>query len=143
AHWLYKDSERYDETLQLKIRWLRNFISAAPSPSDAESLERVTSKLLADREYAFTPKGDVVELRAGATPLDFAYQVHTEIGHRCRGARVDGRIVPLTHRLETGQQVEIITAANAQPSRDWLRPGAGYLASARSRAKVRAWLRRQ
>ena len=90
-----------------------------------------------------SPRGDVVEMPAGATPLDFAYHVHTEIGHRCRGAKVNGRIVPLTYTVQNGDKIEIITAKQAQPSRDWLNPQRGYLAASRSRAKLRNWFRQQ
>jgi len=93
--------------------------------------------------YAVSPKGDVVELPALATPLDFAYHVHTQVGHRCRGAKVNGRIVPLTYHVENGDQIEIITGSQAQPSRDWLSPKLGYLAGARARSKVRNWFRLQ
>ncbi len=96
-----------------------------------------------DRVYAVSPKGDVVELPARATPLDFAYHVHTQVGHRCRGAKINGRIVPLTHQVENGDQIEIITGSQAHPSRDWLSPKLGYLAGARARAKVRNWFRLQ
>jgi len=93
--------------------------------------------------YVLTPKGEVIDLVRGATPLDFAYQVHTALGHRCRGAKVNGRIVPLTHALANGEIVEIITGKHEAPSRDWLAPEQGYLVSARNRSKVRAWFRRQ
>src|SRR5690606_1676270 len=86
-----------------------------------------------------TPKGEVIDLPAGATPLDFAYRVHTEVGHRCRGAKVDGRIVPLGHKLRSGDRVEILTAKTGEPRRDWLVEANGFLASPRSREKVRAW----
>src|SRR5690606_29025120 len=92
-----------------------------------------------DRVYALTPKGEVVDLPMGATPLDFAYHVHTEVGHRCRGAKVNGRIVPLDHRLQSGDRVEIMTAKTGEPRRDWLVQSNGFLASSRSREKVRNW----
>ena len=96
-----------------------------------------------DRVYGISPKGDVVELPAGATPLDFAYHVHTQVGHRCRGAKVNGRIVPLTYHVKNGDKIEIITGSQPQPSRDWINAKLGYLASARNRAKVRNWFRHQ
>jgi GTP pyrophosphokinase len=102
----------------------------------------VRAELFEDRIYALTPKGEVVDLPPGATPLDFAYHVHTDLGHRCRGARVDGRIVPLTRVLANGEVVEIITHKHPQPSRDWLSETAGFLLSPRSRSKVRAWFRK-
>jgi GTP pyrophosphokinase len=93
--------------------------------------------------YVFSPKGDVVDLPQGATPLDFAYYIHTEIGHRCRGAKVNGRLVPLDYELHTGEQVEILTAKRGGPSRDWLNPQVGYIKTARAREKVRRWFRKQ
>ena len=96
-----------------------------------------------DRIYAISPKGHVFEMTAGATPLDFAYHVHTQVGHRCRGAKVNGRIVPLTYKVNNGDKIEIITANQPNPSRDWLNPQLGYLAATRSRSKVRSWFRQQ
>jgi GTP pyrophosphokinase len=101
------------------------------------------AELFEDRVYALTPKGEVIDLPRGATPLDFAYHVHTSLGHRCRGAKVNGRIVPLTRALANGEIVEIITARHEAPSRDWLAPEQGYLISPRNRGKVRAWFRKQ
>jgi GTP pyrophosphokinase len=109
---------------------------------EGDLIERAKSELFADRIYAMTPRGELVDLPRGATPLDFAYQVHTALGHRCRGAKIDGRIVPLNQPLANGGVVEIITGKQAAPSRDWLSPELGYLASPKSRAKVRAWFRR-
>ncbi|MGH8167113.1 MAG: TGS domain-containing protein, partial [Woeseiaceae bacterium] len=106
-------------------------------------LEQIRGDVFEDRVYALSPKGDVVEMPEGATPLDFAYHVHTQVGHRCRGAKVNGRIVPLTYKVQNGDKIEIITAREPQPSRDWLNPQGGYLAAARSRAKVRNWFRQQ
>src|SRR5690606_11216375 len=100
------------------------------------------TELVEDRIYALTPKGEVIDLPRGATPLDFAYRVHTEVGHRCRGAKVDGRIVPLDHVLRSGDRVEILTGKVSEPRRDWLLATSGYLASPRSREKVRAWFHR-
>jgi GTP pyrophosphokinase len=97
--------------------------------------------LFEDRVYAVSPKGDVVEMPANSTALDFAYHVHTEVGHRCRGAKLNGRIVQLTYKVRNGDKIEIITGGRALPSRDWLSPQLGYLASARSRSKVRNWFR--
>ena len=101
------------------------------------------TELFEDRVYALTPKGEVIDLPRGATPLDFAYQIHTSLGHRCKGAKVNGRIVPLTYTLENGEVVEIITGKLESPSRDWLAPEQGYLGSPHSRTKVRAWFRKQ
>jgi (p)ppGpp synthase/HD superfamily hydrolase len=106
-------------------------------------VDTLKSDVLEDRVYVFTPKGQVLDLPAGSTPVDFAYYVHTEVGHRCRGARVNGRLVQLTHKLQNGDQVEIITAKRGGPSRDWLNQHLGYVGSARSRQKIRRWFRDQ
>jgi GTP pyrophosphokinase len=144
AHWRYKEGAARDAAYDRKIEWLRELLApAADGESDSDFLSRVRADLFDDRVYALTPKGEVVDLPSGATPLDFAYHVHTELGHRCRGARVNGRIVPLNHRLANGEVVEIIGGKKAQPSRDWLVERDGYLASPRSRAKVRAWFKRR
>ncbi|MES2857839.1 MAG: bifunctional (p)ppGpp synthetase/guanosine-3',5'-bis(diphosphate) 3'-pyrophosphohydrolase [Pseudomonadota bacterium] len=146
AHWRYKEGgsggSHAGAAMDKRIAWMRQLLEqAADAARDGESspLGGVDSELVEDRVYALTPKGEVVDLQQGATVLDFAYQVHTEVGHRCRGAKVDGRIVPLTHQLRSGDRVEILTAKSAEPRRDWLQPSAGFLASNRSRDKVRAW----
>src|SRR6476620_11583742 len=105
-------------------------------------MRELGSELAEDRIYVLTPRGEVVDLPQGATPLDFAYHVHTEVGHRCRGAKVDGRIVPLDHKLHSGDRVEIRVAKPGEPRRDWLVASNGFLASARSREKVRNWFNR-
>jgi GTP pyrophosphokinase len=144
AHWRYKEGAARDAAYDRKIEWLRELLApASEAESDSDFLSRVRADLFDDRVYALTPKGEVVDLPSGATPLDFAYHVHTELGHRCRGARVNGRIVPLNHRLANGEVVEIIGGKKAQPSRDWMIEREGYLVSPRGRAKVRAWFKRQ
>jgi len=144
AHWRYKEGGTRDAAYDRKIEWLRELLApAAEAESDSDFLSRVRSDLFEDRIYALTPKGEVIDLPSGATPLDFAYHVHTDLGHRCRGARVNGRIVPLDHRLANGEVVEIIRGKEAQPSRDWLVEQQGFLASPRSRAKVRAWFKKR
>jgi GTP pyrophosphokinase len=144
AHWRYKEGAARDAAYDRKIEWLRELLApASDAESDSDFLSRVRADLFDDRVYALTPKGEVVDLPGGATPIDFAYHVHTELGHRCRGARVNGRIVPLNHRLANGEVVEIIGGKVAQPSRDWLIEREGFLASPRSRAKVRAWYKRR
>ncbi|MGD9388665.1 MAG: bifunctional (p)ppGpp synthetase/guanosine-3',5'-bis(diphosphate) 3'-pyrophosphohydrolase [Gammaproteobacteria bacterium] len=144
AHWRYKEGGRGDPAFEQKIAWLRQLLAPGEEgEADRDLLDQLRTEIFEDRVYAFTPAGDVVDMPAGATPLDFAYQVHTNVGHHCRGARVNGRMVPLTHSLKNGDKVEILTAKNAHPSRDWLLPQAGYLASPRSRSKVRAWFRQQ
>ena len=143
AHWRYKEGGVRDKGYERKIEWVRRVLDPAQSSQfEGDLIERIKGELFADRIYAMTPRGEVVDLPRGATALDFAYQVHTALGHRCRGARVDGRIVPLNQPLSNGGVVEIITARQAAPSRDWLSPELGFLASPKSRAKVRAWFRR-
>ncbi len=143
AHWRYKegDAPRHGSAFDDKIRYLRRLLE--PFDEDGDLLEQIRGDAFEDRVYALSPKGDVVELPAGSTPLDFAYHVHTQIGHRCRGAKVNGRMVPLTYQVANGDRIEIITARDPQPSRDWLSPQNGYLAASRSRAKVRSWFRQQ
>ena len=145
AHWTYKEGTAADTQYQRKIEWVRRLLEpsrAEGAEADREFLEQVSAELFQDRVYVLTPKGEVVDLPHGATPLDFAYTVHTSLGHRCRGAKANGRIVPLTHVLANGEVVEIITAKQEAPSRDWFAPELGYLASGRNRAKVRAWFRK-
>ncbi len=105
-------------------------------------LDDLRTQVFEDRVYVFTPKGEVIDLPAGATPLDFAYHVHSMIGHRCIGTKIDGRIVPFTYTLQTGDQVEVITQKEPNPSRDWMNPNAGFLRSSRARAKVATWFRK-
>jgi GTP pyrophosphokinase len=144
AHWRYKEGTRRDRQFEEKIAALRSQIESRSEARDAgEFVEAVRTDLFEDRVYVFTPKGKVIDLSTGATPIDFAYYVHTEIGHRCRGAKVNGRWVPLDYVLRTGDQVEIITAKRAAPSRDWLNPALGYVKTARARSKIRRWFRRQ
>src|SRR5690625_3071848 len=145
AHWRYKGTEggaRTASSYEEKIAWLRQVLDwheEAGNVSDvAEHFHQAQ-----DRVYVFTPDGHVINLVAGATPLDFAYNIHTEVGHRCQGARVNGRIVPLTYSLKTGEQVEIITGKVEQPRRDWLQLNLGYIRGSRARAKVQQWFRQQ
>jgi GTP pyrophosphokinase len=138
AHWQYK------EGLQRRIAWSRGFLETRESTSDGTDLiERFKQTAFYDRIYVLTPQGHIVDLPAAATPLDFAYAIHTEVGHRCRGSKLDGVMVPLTKILASGQQVEILTAREGRPSRDWLNPNLGYLKTASARAKVRRWLKQQ
>jgi len=148
AHWTYKEGGVRDADYQRKIEWVRRLLEpqeglAEGAEADRDLIEGMRAELFEDRVYVLTPKGEVIDLPRGATPLDFAYQVHTSLGHRCRGAKANGRIVPLSHELANGEIVEIITGKHEAPSRDWLAPEQGYLASPRSRSKVRAWFRKQ
>lgn len=143
AHWKYKEvgSHSADAAFDRKIAWMRRLLetSTESGREDGSLAGDFDTELVEDRIYVLTPKGEVIDLPAGATPLDFAYHVHTEVGHRCRGAKVDGRIVPLDHKLHSGDRVEILTAKTGEPRRDWLVAANGFLASSRSRDKVRAW----
>ena len=140
AHWRYKEGGRgADAAFDRKIAWMRRLLEEGGGRDDAGLAGELDTELVEDRIYALTPKGEVIDLPVGSTPLDFAYRVHTEVGHRCRGAKVDGRIVPLDHRLRTGDRVEIMTARTGEPRRDWLVEANGFLASPRSREKVRSW----
>ncbi|MEM6987198.1 MAG: TGS domain-containing protein, partial [Pseudomonadota bacterium] len=133
AHWAYKEGGAFDQRLQQSINALRQLLDGDGDVS------QLATEALGERVYVFTPDGDVKDLPSGATALDFAYAVHTEIGHRCRGAKVNGAIAVLNRPLATGDRVEIMTAREPRPSRNWLTRELGYLASSRSRAKVRAW----
>ena len=141
AHWAYKEGSAVDTSLQKSINALRQLLE--DDSDDEQLLEGFSQHIDEKRVYAFTPKGEVVDLSLGATPLDFAYHIHSEIGHRCRGAKVNGRIVPLTYVLSNGDQVEVLTTREPGPSRDWLNKSLGYINSSRARAKVRAWFNLQ
>lgn len=140
SHWRYKEggsNRRYDE----KIQQVRELLQGS-STSGVDDLAQLSRGLFDDRIYAMTPKGEVVDLPEGGTPLDFAFHVHSDLGERCRGARINGRIAPLTQALHSGDVVEIITGKQAAPSRDWLNASSGYLKSSRSKSKLRAYFRR-
>ncbi|MCZ7571153.1 MAG: GTP diphosphokinase [Ardenticatenaceae bacterium] len=146
AHWRYKEQLRRDRFLEEKIKWLRALLDWRQDMGgeDAEEfIESVKTDVLPERVLVFTPKGDILELPAGSTPVDFAYHIHTEVGHRCRGAKVNGQMVPLHYALQDGDQVEIIAAKRGGPSRDWLNPHLGYARTSRARGKIRSWFRHQ
>ena len=148
AHWKYKDSGtqgRHSESYEQKLGWLRQVITwQVEIGQGMESLADLWRlDVEPDRVYVFTRDGHVIDLPAGATPVDFAYRVHTEVGHKCRGARIGGRIVPLNTCLKTGDQVDIMTTTEASPSRDWLNSSQGYVCTSRARAKITSWFRRQ
>jgi GTP pyrophosphokinase len=144
AHWRYKEGGPSDPAFDNKISIMRQLLDSTEDDLDDQSLlDSFQSATSEDRVYVLTPRGQVVDLTAGSTVLDFAYQVHTEVGHRCRGAKVNGRIVPLTHVVGTGDRVEILTGKVPKPSRDWLNPRLGYIKGARARAKVRQWYKRE
>ncbi len=144
AHWRYKeDGRKFDEAFANKIAWLRALQSYQEEARDAsEMLENMRTDLFGDRVYVFTPKGDLKSLPAGSTPIDFAYAIHTEVGHRCRGARVNGKMVRLDYQLKNRDRVEIITAKKGGPSRDWLNEHLGYVRTSRARSKIKQWFRK-
>lgn len=144
AHWRYKEGRNQEPGLDRKVALLRQLLEWKEDISQAgEAGEELQTDLFQDRVYVFSPKGDIVDLPLGATPLDFAYHIHTELGNRCRGAKVNGSMVPLTYTLQTGQQVEILTIKKGVPSRDWLNPHLGYLKTSRARHKVQHWFKQQ
>lgn len=140
AHWRYKDGSKQDVGYDNKVNWMRQLLSSNDQDNN-DLLAQFETETEEERIYVFTPAGDVVDLSAGSTVVDFAYHVHTEVGHRTRGAKVNGKIVPLSTVLETGDRIEILTAKVSKPSRDWLSEQAGYLNSAKAKAKVRHWFR--
>lgn len=145
AHWRYKEGGKRDAKFQEKIAWLRQLMEWQKEVVGAqEFVESIKTDIFQDQVYVFTPKGEVRELPAGSTPIDFAYRIHTEVGHRCVGAKVNGRLVPLDYTLRTGGIVEIITTkAEKGPSRDWLNLSLGYVKTAHARDKIRQWFKRQ
>jgi GTP pyrophosphokinase len=144
AHWRYKENASGDAAYQARIEWMRRLLETRVEGEDDAALAvELRAELAEDRVYLLTPKGEVIDLPVGATVLDFAYHVHTMVGHRCRGAKLNGRIVPLTHQPASGDRIEVLTAREPAPSRDWLSPQLGYLATASARGKLRAWFRRE
>ncbi len=144
AHWRYKEGAKSDTRFDEKIAWLRQILEWKTEVADKDDmLAQFKNELFQDHVYVLTPQGKVIDLPQGATPVDFAYTLHTDLGHRTRGAKVDGSIVPLNYQLQNAQRVEILTTKIGAPSRDWLNPTLGYLKSSRARAKVRNWFRSQ
>ncbi|MBA2711029.1 MAG: GTP diphosphokinase [Tatlockia sp.] len=145
AHWKYKEgATKPKESHERKIEWLRDVLAWHKEMATSRGVsEAIETEFLEDRVYVFTPDGDVLDLPQGVTPLDFAYHVHSQIGHRCRGSKVNGSIVPLTYALKTGDKVEVLTGKEARPSRDWINPHHNYLKTARAKAKVLHWFKMQ
>lgn len=141
AHWRYKEGGRQDAVLDRSINALRRLLE--DKDDDQAMLEDFRAELFEDQIFVLTPKGQVVRLSKGATPLDFAYHIHTEVGHRCRGAKVNGRIVPLSYSLKSGEKVEILTAKHGGPSLGWLDPHLGYIKTGHARSKIRQWFKQQ
>lgn len=144
AHWHYKEKGKLEETYQQRINWLRRLMEWRQEIEDTqEFVDGVRTDMFQDRVYVFTPKGDIIDLPAGSTPIDFAYHVHTEIGHRCRGAKVNGKLVTLDYVLKTGDHLQILTSKQGGPSRDWLNKNLGLVNTARARSKIRQWFKKQ
>jgi GTP pyrophosphokinase len=144
SHWRYKEGSKHDTNFDRKIAWLRQLMEWKEDVVDAaEFIDQVKAEVFQDRVHVLTPQGDAIDLPAGSTPIDFAYYIHTEVGHRCRGAKVNGKIVPLSYQLKNGDQIEILTAKRGGPSRDWLNVHLGYLKTSRARSKARYWFRHQ
>ena len=144
AHWAYKEEDGNPSASDVKrIHWFRQLVKNLREADAEEDADDLQQEFLDERIYVFTPRGDVVDLPAGSTPVDFAYQIHTEVGHRCRGAQVNGKMVSLDYQLQSGDRVKIITASRGGPSRDWMNENLGYTGSARTRSKIRSWFRKQ
>lgn len=141
AHWRYKEGGQHiDASLEQSINLVRQMLEYNDDP---DLLNQISTELLSEHIYVMTPNNDIITMSQGTTALDFAYQIHSELGHKCRGAKINGKIVPLTTKLATGDRVEVLTIKNGTPSRNWLNPNLGYLGSSRSRAKVRHWFNLQ
>jgi GTP pyrophosphokinase len=145
AHWRYKEGGKGDQRLEAKITWLRQLMDWRDEVADAEEfVESLKSDVFQDQVYCFTPAGDIIELPNGATPVDFAYRIHTQVGHQCVGATVNGQMVPLDYKLQNAQVVKIKTSKTVNgPRRDWLQANSGYVTTASAREKIRQWFRKQ
>ncbi len=144
AHWRYKEGRRRNDAFEQRITWLRRLMEWRQDVDDAtDFVDAMKSDVFDDRVFVFTPRGDIIDLPAGSTPIDFAYHIHTDIGHRCRGAKVNGKLVPLDRALQTGDSVEVLISKRGGPSRDWLNPSLEMVKSQRARGKIRQWFKRQ
>jgi GTP pyrophosphokinase len=144
AHWRYKEGRKRDRDFEQRINWLRRLMEWRQDVDNAtDFVDAMKSEVFNDRVYVFTPRGDIIDLPAGSTPIDFAYHIHTDIGHRCRGAKVNGRLVNLDAKLQTGEAVEILTAKRGGPSRDWLNPSLEMVKTQRAISKIRQWFKRE
>jgi GTP diphosphokinase / guanosine-3',5'-bis(diphosphate) 3'-diphosphatase len=142
AHWRYKEGQKRDKDFEQRVAYLRQMLEWQQDVESAqEFVDGLKNEIFGDRVYAFTPRGDILDLPVGATPIDFAYNVHTEVGHRCRGAKVNGRLVSLDHILATGDQVEILTAKRGGPSRDWLNENLELVKTKSARSKIKRWFK--
>ncbi len=144
AHWRYKEGGKFEEGFNEKVAWLRQVLEWKEEAIDASDfIDQFKSDVLSDRVYVLTPKGKILDLPQGATPIDFAYAIHTDVGHGCRGAEVNGRIVSLGHQLQNGEQVKILNVKNGSPTRDWLNPHLGYIKTSRARSRILQWFKHQ
>lgn len=144
AHWRYKEGSPRDKDYERRIIWFRSLLDWQKDVEDArEFVDRMKTDVFEDRVYTFTPRGDIIDLPDGSTPIDFAYHVHTDIGHRCRGAKINGKLLSLDYKLKTGDKVEILTAKRGGPSRDWLNPHLAMVKTQRARSKIRQWFKKQ
>ncbi len=145
AHWRYKEGGRHDNVFEERITWLRQLLDWQRETAEAEEfVDLIKTDLFRDQVFVFSPKGEIKDLPAGATPIDFAFRIHSDIGFHCVGARVNGRLVPLTYKLQNGDVVEIVTSRGSRgPSRDWLNPNLGYVKTGNARGKIRQWFKRQ
>ncbi len=144
AHWRYKEGGKRDDAYERRIVWLRKLMEWRQDVDDAgDFVDAMKSDVFDDRVYVFTPRGDIIDLPAGSTPIDFAYHIHTEVGNRCRGAQVNGKLVKLDYTLQTGDNVFILSSKRGGPSRDWINPNLGLVRSQRARSKIRQWFKRQ
>ena len=144
AHWRYKEGAQRDDLYERRILWLRKMMEWRQDIENAEEfVDGMKSDVFEDRVYVFTPRGDIIDLPAGSTPIDFAYHVHTDVGHHCRGAKVNGKLVSLDTVLKTGDKVEITTAKRGGPSLDWLNPNLGLVKTQRARSKIKRWFKEQ
>ncbi len=145
AHWRYKEGGRHDEAFEDRVTWLRQLLEWQRETAEAEEfVEFIKTDLFRDQVFVFSPKGEIKDLPAGSTPVDFSFRIHTDIGFHCVGARVNGRLVPLTYKLQNGDVVEIVTSRGSRgPSRDWLNPNLGYIKTGNARSKIRQWFKRQ
>ena len=144
AHWTYKDGgEQSSRSFDAKLAWLRQVLEWHESIGDRAIDNFLREERATDRVYVFTPKGHVVDLPNGSTPVDFAYYIHSEVGHRCKGAKINGQVVPLTYHLKTADQVDIITGRHAEPNRDWLNSSLGYVNTTRAKSKIQQWFKLQ
>ena len=144
AHWRYKEGRARDDGFERRVNWLRSLMEWRQDVTDAgDFVDAMKSDVFEDRVFVFTPHGDIIDLPVNSTPIDFAFHIHTEIGNRCRGARVNGKLVSLDTNLKTGDSVEILTAKRGGPSRDWLNPSLEMVKSQRARTKIRQWFRKQ